>query len=199
MNGFSNSLLGTVLSMCQPLGFARASRNEHRSEGAGSPRQDHLVGKSLISAQRRLLCFLSFISQWPFSAAIQPARLSHSMLRLVGRPHEAHLSRELRAFVTVAYFAAAAFLISTAISRARKLPPRARVKQRCRGGCPAVRFDCACFVTQRLRSNPAKASIRATAWVTMASRVRRGDLRNIAEPSQRMAIARFARTISAIA
>src|SRR5262245_3906626 len=114
------------------------------------------------------------------------------MLRLVGRPHEAHSSRELRAFVTVAYFAGAAFLISTATSRARKLPPRARVKERCRGGCPAAR----CFL---IGSNPAKATIRATAWVTMASRVRRGDLRNIAEPSQRMAIARFARTISAIA
>ena len=33
----------------------------------------------------------------------------------------------------------------------------------------------------------------------MALRVRRGDLRNIAEPSQRMVVARFARTISAIA
>jgi hypothetical protein len=60
-------------------------------------------------------------------------------------------------------------------------------------------FDCACFVTERLRSDLAKATIRATAWLTMASRVWRGDLRNIAEPSQRMAIARFARTISAIA
>src|SRR6516165_619172 len=53
-NGFSNSLSGIVLSMSQPLGFARASRHEHRSEGAGSPRQDHLVGHPLIGAQRRL-------------------------------------------------------------------------------------------------------------------------------------------------
>src|SRR6516225_9412813 len=43
-----------VLSMSQPLGFARASRREHRSERAGSPRQDHLVGHPLIGAQRRL-------------------------------------------------------------------------------------------------------------------------------------------------
>jgi len=41
--------------------------------------------------------------------------------------------------------------------------------------------------------------MRAIAWVTMASRVKRRDLHTIAEPSQPMALARFARTISAIA
>src|SRR6516162_9730717 len=53
--------------------------------------------------------------------------------------------------------------------------------------------------SSRRRSVLPKATIRATAWVTMASTVRCGDLRNMAEPSQRMAIARFARKISAIA
>src|SRR6516162_1819372 len=53
---FSNSLSEIVLSMSQPFGFARASRREHRSEGAGSPRQDYLVGHPLIRAQRRLRC-----------------------------------------------------------------------------------------------------------------------------------------------
>src|SRR5215470_8072863 len=51
---FSNSLSGIVLSMSEPFGFARASRCEHRSEGAGSPRHDHLVGHPLIRAQRGL-------------------------------------------------------------------------------------------------------------------------------------------------
>src|SRR6516162_10159741 len=43
-----------ALSTRQPLGFARASRREHRSEGAGSPRQDDLIGHPLIRAERGL-------------------------------------------------------------------------------------------------------------------------------------------------
>src|SRR5262249_1452518 len=62
--------------------------------------------------------FHSFISQLPFDLAIQPGGAGDAMLRLVGRPHEAHLCRGLRAFVAVAYFAAAAFWIS-ALPRAR--------------------------------------------------------------------------------
>src|SRR6516165_10262842 len=50
----SYSLSGIVLSMSEPLGFARASWHEHRSERARSPRQDHLVGHPLIRAQRCL-------------------------------------------------------------------------------------------------------------------------------------------------
>src|SRR5262245_25459331 len=150
--------------------------------------------KPLIRAQRRLLCFLSFISQLAVQCrdSTRPPQ-SFDASTCVGRPHEAHSSRELRAFVTVAYFAAAAFLISTATSRACEREMSWRLPG------SSILFDCAWFVTERLRSNPAKAKIRATAWVTRASRVRRGDLRNMAEPSQRMAIARFARTISAIA
>src|SRR6516162_10661182 len=53
-DGFSNSLSEAALSTPEPLGFARASRHEYRSEGAGSPRHDHLVGHPLIRAQRRL-------------------------------------------------------------------------------------------------------------------------------------------------
>jgi hypothetical protein len=41
--------------MRQPLGFARASRHEHRTEGAGSPRHDHLVGHPLIRVD--VTCF----------------------------------------------------------------------------------------------------------------------------------------------
>src|SRR5262249_32432429 len=83
----------------------------------------------------------------------------------------------------------AGFLISAATPRARKLQPRARLT--------APQFDavdCACFVAERLRSVLPKATIGANAWVTIASRVQCGDLSNIVEPSQRMAIARFART-----
>jgi hypothetical protein len=58
----------------------------------------------------------------PFNLAIQPGGAGDAMLRLVGRPLEALLCRELRAFVAVAYFAAAAFLISliSALPRARE-------------------------------------------------------------------------------
>src|SRR5579864_114003 len=38
----------------QPFGLARASWHEHRPEGPGSLRQDHLVGHALIRAQRGL-------------------------------------------------------------------------------------------------------------------------------------------------
>src|SRR5690348_12047167 len=50
------------------------------------------------------------------------------------------------------------------------------------------------FARGRLRSEA--DTIRAIAGMTIASRVRRGDLRNIAEPSHRFA--RFARAISTI-
>jgi hypothetical protein len=73
--------------------------------------------------------FHSFISQLPFNLAIQPGGAGDSMLRLVGRPHEAQLlCRGLRAFVAVAYFAAAAFLISliSALARAREKVVAAR-------------------------------------------------------------------------
>src|SRR5262249_43300719 len=53
-DGFSNSRSGTALSTRQPFGFARPSRREHRSEGAGSPRQDYLVGHPLIRAKGSL-------------------------------------------------------------------------------------------------------------------------------------------------
>src|SRR5262245_48908131 len=46
-------------------------------------------------------------------------------------------------------------------------------------------FDCACLVTERLRSEPAKATIRAIARVTMVSSVPRGEVRNIVSPSGR--------------
>jgi len=40
-------------------------------------------------------------------------------------------------------------------------------------------FDCACLVTERLRSDPAKATIRAIVCVTMTSKVPHGDLLSI--------------------
>jgi len=55
-------------------------------------------------------------------------------------------------------------------------------------------FDCARFATERLRSEA--DTIGRIAGMTIASTVRRGDLRNIAEPSQRFA--QFARPISTI-
>jgi hypothetical protein len=55
-------------------------------------------------------------------------------------------------------------------------------------------FDCARFDTERLRSEA--DTIGRIAGMTIASTVRRGDLRNIAEPSQRFA--QFARAISTI-
>jgi hypothetical protein len=39
-------------SDCEPFGFARAPRDEHGPERAGSPRHDHLVGKPLVGAKR---------------------------------------------------------------------------------------------------------------------------------------------------
>src|ERR1700719_239086 len=39
-------------SDCEPFGFARAPRDEHDPERAGSPRHDHLVGKPLVGAKR---------------------------------------------------------------------------------------------------------------------------------------------------
>ena len=96
--------------------------------------------------------------------------LDHST-HLWDDPTRLTLCRELQPFVAVAYSALAA-------SRARKAPPRAM------SWLPdsSMLFDCACLVTERLRSNPAKATIAARALVTMASRVRRGDLRNIVSP-----------------
>jgi len=55
-------------------------------------------------------------------------------------------------------------------------------------------FDCARFAMGRLRSEA--DTIERIAGMTIASTVRRGDLRNIAEPSQRFA--QFARAISTI-
>src|SRR5215469_7776386 len=83
-------------------------------------------------------------------------------------------------------------MVSAATSRARKLPPRGRVKdnvkERCRG-CPgeSVFFvDCACFARDRLKSDLAKAISRslALACVMMASRVQR-DLPNMVSPERK--------------
>jgi len=84
-------------------------------------------------------------------------------------------------FITVAYFAAAATSISAATSHGRKVSPRAM------SWLPnsSMFFDFGCLVTKRLRSDPAKATIRAIVCVTMASKVRHGDLRNILWPSER--------------
>src|ERR1700722_6552859 len=44
------------LTSGEPLRLARASRDQHGSEGARSPGQDHLVGEALIRAQRSFGC-----------------------------------------------------------------------------------------------------------------------------------------------
>ena len=53
--GDTDAFPATVMvSALQPFGLARAARHKHRPEGAGSPRQDSLVGHPLICSQRRL-------------------------------------------------------------------------------------------------------------------------------------------------
>jgi len=77
-------------------------------------------------------------------------------------------------------------MVRAATSLARKPPLRGRVKERCRG-CPGVRrfLLIARLRPGALKSDPAKAIITAIAGVTMASRVRRSDLWDMAEPAQR--------------
>jgi hypothetical protein len=77
-------------------------------------------------------------------------------------------------------------MVSAATSRARKLPPRRRVKEKRSRGCPGVRCFLLIARASPRNADAAKITIRVIAWVTMASRVRRGDLWNTAEPPQRM-------------
>src|SRR5262245_52385262 len=61
-----------LLSMCNHSDLLEPRGTSTVLKEPGVRDQDHLVGKSLIRAQRRLLCFLSFISQLAFSAAFNP-------------------------------------------------------------------------------------------------------------------------------
>jgi hypothetical protein len=83
------------------------------------------------------------------------------------------------AFVAVAYFAAAAFLIQHC-HFAREKAAASRACERKMSWLPgsSMLFDCACFVTERLRSDPLKPQ----SGRSMASRVRRSDVCNMAEP-----------------
>src|SRR5262249_33531871 len=53
------------------------------------------------------------------------------------------------------------------LAREKVATSRARESEMWRLPGSSMFFDCAGFVTERLRSNPAKATIRATAWVTL--------------------------------